>query len=91
MKDDRTMESAFMRHLYEVQFPYESTIESVDATRCYQLMSYRQPVSVDHFKLVVQKQSMYFIFAIPLQGKILYFVRSFLKLKVKMYLYYLIL
>lgn len=50
-----------MRHLYEVQFPYESSIESVDATRCYQLLSYRQPVTVDHFKLVVQKQSIYFM------------------------------
>jgi len=61
MKDDRTMESALMRHLYEVEFPYTSTLANVDATRCYQLLSYRQPVTVDHFKLAVQRQSNYFI------------------------------
>ena len=62
MKDDRTMESALMRHLYEVEFPYTSTLANVDATRCYQLLSYRQPVTVDHFKLAVQRQSKHFNF-----------------------------
>ena len=44
-----------MRHLYEVEFQYESRIENIDPTKCYQLWCYWQPITIDHFKLYVQK------------------------------------
>ena len=53
--DDRSLQSAQMRHLYEVEFLYESTIEQINPTKCYQLWGYWQPITIDHFKLYVQK------------------------------------
>ena len=60
LKDDPKICGDYMHHLYEVKFPYNSTLQNIDPTKCYQLLSYRQPVNVEQFKLVVGKQGNFF-------------------------------
>ena len=57
IQDDRSLQSALMRHLYEVDFLHDSRIEIINPTLCYQLWGYWQPITIDHFKLYVQKNA----------------------------------
>uniref|UniRef100_A0A7M5U071 RZ-type domain-containing protein n=1 Tax=Clytia hemisphaerica TaxID=252671 RepID=A0A7M5U071_9CNID len=67
IKDDRSLQSVLMRHLYEVEFPYQSTINDVQPARCFQLWGYWSTINLASFRLVVQQKA--FMAQVPVSVK----------------------